>query len=166
MSEHGETRQPAGARAHLPKAYGLAKRSAQLTWNDVDERLGGARHYWIGTVGEDGAPAVRPIDGVWLDGALYFGGDPASRWRRNLGVNTRASVHLEDAERAVIVEGEVRTVRPDHELAVRLADTSNAKYRMGQTASDYEAQDVLALHPHVVLAWNVLYKDATRFTFD
>jgi hypothetical protein len=161
-----EMSQPAVARAHLPAAYGLRKRSTQLTWNAVDERLAGARHYWIATVGADGAPAVRPIDGVWLDGVLYFGGDPAARWRRNLGVNARTSVHLEDAERAVIVEGEVGAARPDRELAVRLADASNAKYGMAQSAGDYEGQEVLALRPRVVLAWNVLYKDATRFTFD
>ena len=82
----------------------------------------------------------------------------------NLGTNPRASIHLEDAERAVIVEGEVRMIRPDHDLAVHVAEASNAKYGIGQAPSDYEGQELCQLQPHVVLAWHVLYKDATRFS--
>jgi hypothetical protein len=33
-------------------------------------------------------------------------------------------------------------VRPDRDLAVRLTDASNAKYHMGQVASDYEGVEV------------------------
>ena len=157
---------PVAARAHLPVGYGLPADSPTLPWTAVDERLRDALHYWIATVGADGAPTVRPIDGMWLDNALWFGGDPASRWRRNLEVNARASIHLEDAERAVIVEGEVHTTRPDHDLAVRLAEASNAKYDMGQATSDYEGEALFRLRPRVALAWTLLYKDATRFTFD
>jgi hypothetical protein len=156
---------PVAARAHLPAGYGLPADSATLPWAAVDERLREAMHYWIGTVGDDGVPIVRPIDGMWLDNALWFGGDRASRWRRNLDVNPRASVHLEDAERAVIVEGEMHTTRPDHHLAVRLVEASNAKYDMGQTVGDYEGEELCTLRPRLVLAWTLLYKDATRFTF-
>jgi hypothetical protein len=157
---------PVAARAHLPAGYGLPADSPTLPWAAVDERLRGAMHYWIATVGADGAATARPIDGMWLDNALWFGGDPASRWRRNLDVNPRASIHLEDAERAVIVEGEVQTTRPDHDLAVRLVEASNAKYAMGQTIADYEGEALFTLRPRVVLAWTLLYKDATRFTFE
>ena len=157
---------PAVARARLPPGYGLPPDSAQLSWSEVDVRLRDAPHYWMGTVGDDGLAVVRPIDGMWMDNALYFGGDRASRWRRNLDVNPKASVHLEDAERAVIVEGEVGTMRPDSELAVRLSEASNAKYDFGQTPADYEGEQLCELRPRLVLAWNVLYKDATRFTFD
>jgi hypothetical protein len=157
---------PRAARAHLPAGYGLPDDSAQLAWAAVDERLREAMHYWISTVDTDGVPVVRPIDGMWLDCALYFGSEPAARWRRNLGVNARASLHLEDAERAVIVEGEVRTMSPDEDLAARLVEASNAKYDFGQKVSDYVGAELLELRPHVVLAWNVLYRDATRFTFD
>jgi len=157
---------PVAARAHLPAGYGLPADSPTLPWATVDERLREAMHYWIATVGADGAATVRPIDGMWLDNALWFGGDPASRWRRNLDVDPRASIHLEDAERAVIVEGEVHTTRPDHDLAVRLVEASNAKYAMGQTIADYEGEELLTLRPRLVLAWTLLYQDATRFTFE
>ena len=137
-----------------------------MSWSEIDERLGAAMHYWIGTVGADGVAVVRPIDGMWHDGALYFGGDPASRWFRNLQINPRVSLNLEDADRAVIADGEVETIRADTDLAVQLCDASNAKYQMGQTVSDYDGAELNRFRPNVVLAWNLLYKDATRFTWD
>lgn len=157
--------QPTVRRARLPAGYGLPPDSPRLPWADVDRRLRDARHYWVGTVGGDGAPTVRPVDGIWLDCALYFGGDPAARWRRNLTAGPRASAHLEDAERAVIVEGEVETVRLDGALAGRLAEAANAKYGLGQSAADYEGQESVVLRPRVVFAWTTLYRDATRFAF-
>jgi hypothetical protein len=36
---------------------------------------------------------------------------------------------------------------------------------MGQVIGDYEGEELFTLRPRVVLAWTVLYKDATRFTF-
>ena len=44
------------------------------------------------------------------------------RWRRNLDVKAREAVHLEDAERSVIVEGSVATIRPSNDLAERLVE--------------------------------------------
>src|SRR5918994_1535693 len=99
---------PTAHRAHLPAGYGLPPDSPRLDWAEVDARLRDAPHYWIGTVGTDGVPTVRPIDGMWLDGALFFGSDPASRWRRNLAVNPRAAVHLEDAELGGVGAARVR----------------------------------------------------------
>jgi hypothetical protein len=157
---------PVAARAHLPDGYGLPADSPLLDWNEVDERLRDSMHYWISTVGDDGVPIARPIDGMWHRCALYFGSEPASRWRRNLDRNPRASIHLEDADRAVIVEGEVGTIGLDHDLSVELCEASNAKYQMGQEVSDYEGEEICVLRPRVVLAWNVLYQDATRFSFE
>jgi hypothetical protein len=89
---------PSATRAHLPKGYGLRPDSPPLSWTKIDQRLRAATHYWIATVGHNGAPIVRPVDGMWHDSSLYFGGDPASQWRRNLTVNPRASIHFEDAD--------------------------------------------------------------------
>jgi hypothetical protein len=75
---------PSVARADLPVGYGLPVDSVQLSWTDVNERLRTAVHYWICIVGVDDVPIVRPIDGIWLEHSLYFGGDPGSRWWRNL----------------------------------------------------------------------------------
>ncbi|MEX0785946.1 MAG: pyridoxamine 5'-phosphate oxidase family protein [Dehalococcoidia bacterium] len=158
--------EPTASRASLPKEYGLPPDSAALPWSYVDERMSAAKHYWLSTVAPDGTPHARPIDGIWLDGTLYFGGSPDVRWMKNLAGNPAASLHLEDAEQAVILDGEVGNSRPDHEQAVRLAEASNAKYDFGQKVEDYEAIDVATFSPRVAFAWRVLFKDATRFRFD
>lgn len=157
--------EPRASRASLPKDYGLPTDSEVLPWSYVEERLTAAMHYWLATVATDGTPHVRPIDGMWLDGALYFGGSPASRWVRNAAGNPSISLHLEDAESAVILEGEAAVAKPDRALAERLAEASNAKYDFGQTPEDYEGARVGAFRPRVAFAWKTLYKDATRFDF-
>ena len=62
-------------------------------------------HYWLATVRSDGTPHVVPVDGIWLDGGCYFGGDPATVHIQNLRRDRHATLHLEDGESAVIVEG-------------------------------------------------------------
>jgi hypothetical protein len=121
-----------------------------------------ALHYWLATIDADGAPRVRPVDGMWLDDALYFDGDPHSMWRKNLNRDARASLHLEHAEEAVTMRGDVVVVTPDRALAVRLADAANAKYGFNQKPEEYEAP-ALVFRPRVAHAWTLLYKDATRW---
>jgi Pyridoxamine 5'-phosphate oxidase len=62
-------------------------------------------HYWLATTRPDGRPHVVPLDGLWLDDAWFFGGSAETVKYRNLKANPRAVVHLDDSERAVIVEG-------------------------------------------------------------
>ena len=157
--------EPKASRATLPKDYGLPLDSKVLDWSYVDARLAAATHYWLATVGPDGAPHARPVDGMWLDARLYFGGGPQTRWVRNLKSNPRATVHLEDAAQAVILDGEVSTVAPDRDLAERLTAESNRKYDYNQTPSDYEGVEVMVFTPRVAFAWKQLFQDATRFEF-
>jgi hypothetical protein len=145
--------------------YGLPPGSRQLEWAQVDARLAAAPHYWICTVSPSLTAHPRPIDGMWIDQRLYFGGSPESKWRRNLASNQATAVHLDDPEHAVIAEGRVSSVRPDRALAERIVAASNAKYGMAQPAEVYEGQDLGLFTPSVVLAWDTLYEDATRFTF-
>ena len=101
-----------------------------------------------------------------MDHRLYFGGHPDSKWRRNLRTNPTMAVHLEDAEHVVVAQGESTMTRPDHVLAGRLAAASDLKYGTGQALEHYEDREIGVFAPRVVLAWDVLYVDATRFTFD
>ncbi len=57
-------------------------------------------------------------------------------------------------------------VRPDRELATRLAEASNAKYGYGQKPADYEGLGTLVFRPRVAFAWKALYQDATRWRFE
>ena len=157
---------PVASRASLPEDYGLAPDSPLLSWPTLEARLMRARHYWLATSGADGIPVMRPIDGMWLDTALYFDGHSDTRWRRNLVANARASVTLEGAQSAVILEGVVTRVTPDTEIAAALAAQANAKYELaGQSAADYEVE-LCMFKPRQALAWTVLFQDATRFRFD
>ena len=157
---------PGASRASRPEDYGLAPYSPLLSWPTLEARLMRARHYWLATSGADGIPVMRPIDGMWLDTALYFDGHSDTRWRRNLVANARASVTLEGAQSAVILEGVVTRVTPDTEIAAALAAQANAKYELaGQSPADYEVE-LCMFKPRQALAWTVLFQDATRFRFD
>ena len=85
--------------------------------------LGAAR------VGPDGRPHARPVDGVGVDGALCFGGSPATRWVRNLLANPAISVHLSSEAEAIILEGTAEVVTdPAHPLAAPCMAASREKY--------------------------------------
>jgi hypothetical protein len=158
--------EPRATRPHFPPEYGVpsGKKKALLPWSHVEGRMRAAPHYWVSTVSSNGSPHTRPVDGLWLDGTLYFGGSPETGWRRNLASNRRACVNLsESGGAAVILHGTVGVVRPDGALAVRLAEASNEKYRFGQSSKEYEGKQVLAFYPRVAFAWTTLNVDATRF---
>lgn len=147
----------------LPSSYGSPNRL--LDWPSVEQRLIDSPHYWLATVRPDGAPHVVPVAGIWLDGGCYFGGDPATVHIRNLRRDRRATLHLEDGESAVIVEGIAAWTTPSRTDAQRLARASTAKYGYSQSAAAYLA-GTWRLQPVKVLAWTTLYVDATRFRFE
>jgi hypothetical protein len=153
---------PISEQLTLPSGYGSPNRL--LDWRVVEQRLVGSLHYWLATVRRSGSPHVVPIDGTWVEGSCYFGGDPATVHIRNLRRDGRATLHLEDGESAVIVEGTAQWVTPSKALAQRLAAAAKAKYGYSESAASYEA-GVWRLQPMKVLAWTTLYVDATRFRF-
>jgi Pyridoxamine 5'-phosphate oxidase len=153
---------PISEQLRLPSGYGSPNRL--LDWTVVEQQLVGSLHYWLITVRRNGSPHAVPVDGMWVDGGCYFGGDPATVHIRNLSRDGRATLHLEDGESAVIVEGTAQLVTPSRALAKRLAAAAKAKYGYSDTAASYEA-GVWRLQPLKVLAWTTLYVDATRFRF-
>ncbi len=154
--------QPVVEQLRLPSSYGSPNRL--LDWATVEQRLVDSLHYWLATVRNDGTPHVVPVDGMWLDGGCYFGGDPATVHIRNLRRDSRATLHLEDGESAVIVEGTAEWATPSTTVAKRLAAAAKAKYGYSQSAASYQ-EGVWRLQPVKVLAWTTLYVDATRFRF-
>ena len=90
----------------MPAEYGIPKTTTGLLpWSHVDGRLAAAKVYWIATSGPGGVPRVRPLDGLWLDGVLYVGGSPETRWARDIEDNQQVAVHLDDGQDVVILEG-------------------------------------------------------------
>ena len=123
--------EPAAARLRFPAAYGAPKDGTLMSWAAANERLEQASHYWLCTVGPGPTPTPRPLDGVWVGNVLYFGGDPATRWHRNLSTVANASLHLEDAESPVMLEGAVAVMGAPEELATTIAERSQTKYGWG-----------------------------------
>ncbi len=154
---------PRSAQLPVPPEYGTP--SQLLDWEVVVRRLTEARHYWLAIGRPDGTPHVVALDGMWIDGRWYFGGSPKTAWQRHLRADPRATLHLEDAESAVIVEGTCRIEKPGEDGASRLVATSEQKYGFAPPRSAYLA-GVWVLSPKVARAWTSLTVDATRFRFD
>ena len=154
-------------RPGIPPEYGLAKATTYVPWEHVEERLRDARLYWIATAAPTGRPRVRPIDGTYVDGALYVGGSQETGWVQDIGAGGPVSVHLEGPTDIVIVEGDAMVRRPvAAPLAERLAAASNAKYpEYGMTADFYRDNGAIEIAIRKVVAWTDISRDPTRFTF-
>ena len=165
------TRGPSSARAvRFPAEYGASGGpESLLPWSYVEGRLRGAANYWITTVGPDSRPHARPVDGVWLDGALCFGGSPQTRWVRNLLVNPSISVHLSSEAEAIILEGTAEYVTdPSHPLATPSTAASKAKYPQYFSGDELPFRPFWALRPTTAFAWTLegFPRGATRWRFE
>jgi hypothetical protein len=151
----------------MPRDYGTVG-TKRLPWSWASERLASAMVYWLTTVRADGSPHARPVDGTWVDNALFVGGSPTAGWIRNLASDGRATVHLPDVRGVVIVEGAGRRVVPDDALADRLAAAAKKYESMYGPASpsDYIGKPVWAIVPQRALGWERFPTDATRWEFD
>ena len=159
-------------RAVFPPDYGARGGQADepLAWEVVEQRLRDAPNYWLSTVTSAGRPHSRPVDGVWVDGALCFGGSPATRWVRNLQENPAISVHLPSGDDVVILDGTAEYITdPDHPLAAVSAAASKEKYPQYYPGDEPLApQPFWSLRPSVAYAWTLegFPNRATRWTFE
>lgn len=155
---------PIAEQLDIPPEYGNP--TARLEWADVEARLEVAAVYWIATSRPDGRPHVIPRDGVWLGGALFYGGVASTVHHRNITTNPEVVVHIGGHHEATIVEGAVDVETPTEELADRLVDLMFAKYpQYGRLEPSMYSGGVLVLRPRRVLAWTRLAENATRFRF-
>jgi hypothetical protein len=146
----------------LPPEYGKPERP--LAWADVEARLETATRMWLATVRPDGRPHTVPVDGLWLEGAAWFGGSAETVKHRNLLADGRATLHLPDADSAVIVEGTAELIRPGPPTVDALVAASKRKHGYAPPAEAF-AGGVWRLSPSRVMAWTSLPVDATRFRF-
>jgi general stress protein 26 len=158
---------PTAERATIPAEYGVRDSGELVAWQHVEERLATERVYWVTSVGRNGRPHVRPIDGLYLDGAIYIGGSPKTRWVKAVRSNPHVTVNLGSISDVVIFEGDAEVMSEvPRELAERLAAESKAKFpEYGMTADNY-GEGVIAIRPRKVLAWTDFATNPTRFTFD
>lgn len=146
----------------LPSAYGTPR--STLSWDDVSARIAASLRYWLSTVRADGRPHAIPVDGLWFDDILWFGGSDETVHHRNLLAHPMVAAHLEDALAAVIMEGRATLDTPTHDVAAQLARLSTNKYGYRSPTETFLVP-VWQLAPSRVLAWTNFPRDATRFRF-
>ena len=81
---------------------------SDLTWDEIAERFSAARNWWVATAGAGGPHAV-PVWGVVVSGELLFYGEDSAVRSRNLALDPRLVLHLEDGDAPLIVHA--RAVR-------------------------------------------------------
>lgn len=162
---------PTRTAVRFPAEYGQTdeSRAELVEWAEVVERIAPARNYWLATSTAAGRPYVRPVDGVWVDDSLCFGGSSDAGWVRNLRERPEVSVSLPDDDHAVILDGTVALIDdPTLPVSVALGPANRAKYP--QYFEDGAPDDFLpfwCLRPRRVYAWSLtgFPNRATRFDF-
>jgi hypothetical protein len=146
-----------------------APAGALLPWQWAQERLTTARNYWIATVRDDGRPHVRPVWGVWLPTGFWF--STGSLARHNLVTNPEISVHLEDGDEVVVVEGTGAQVASAADLQP-MCDDYNPKYGWslrpdgdGVVDASGTGGPVYRVTPRVVFGWERNMARPTRWAF-
>jgi len=163
---------PTAVAARFPSEYGQTpETTAELfAWDDVAERIAASSNYWLATTTDEGRPYLRPVDGVFVDATLAFGGSPETRWVRHLQRRPAVSASLPDDDHAVILDGTAEVVTdPDLPIAGAVRAAQVAKYpQYFGGENDPGFQPFWALRPHRVYAWSLtgFPSKATRFEFD
>jgi nitroimidazol reductase NimA-like FMN-containing flavoprotein (pyridoxamine 5'-phosphate oxidase superfamily) len=158
------TATPTATKLVMPSGYGAT--TTTMSWESVRARLAEAKQYWLAVNRPGGSPHVVPVDGLWFDDILYYGGSPDTLHIKAALADPHVTIHLPDPWKVVVVRGEVRVVTTPPELAQRLADAANTKYaEYGMTFEASSYAEPFALHPRQAIAWSSFPTDATRFTF-
>jgi len=161
--------------ASAPILYGSVSTGTDLLdWSWARARLTAATTYWIATVRPDGRPHCRPVWGLWREGAVWF--STGSLAGRNLAHNDAITVHLDDGDAALIIEGHATRVRDRTTLAA-MCEVYGPKYDwpMHPTGVDTENPGigddhgangpVFRVHPDTVFGWTTGMGTPTRWRF-
>jgi nitroimidazol reductase NimA-like FMN-containing flavoprotein (pyridoxamine 5'-phosphate oxidase superfamily) len=125
--------------------------SGLLPWSWAVERLVASHDYWVVSVDADGAPAVMPVWGAWLDDALWFSSSPGSRRARNLARDPRCAITTDNALEPVVVHGAAERVT-DRAAVETFTAAINPKYDEEITVEFFAENALFAVRPRVVLA--------------
>jgi hypothetical protein len=156
--------EPRAGRPNVPAGYGLNSDGPTLPWPWAEERLTAARNYWVATTRPGGRPHVMPVWGLWLQGAVYFGTNRASRKGQNLTANPSVVVHLESGDEAVIIEGVAAAVT-DPQVLATLDAAYEKKYGLKMTGAPGDLL-ICAVQPVTAFGWlESDFLNATRWQF-
>lgn len=160
---------PTASPVRFPTEYGQTT-AERRSWDEVAERIAASPNYILATTTDDGRPHLRPVDGVFVDDTLCFGGSPKTRWVRHLQRRVAITVTLPDADQAIILDGSVELVADaNHPLAGAVMQANIDKYpQYFATEPRTPFYEFWALPPNRVYAWSLTEfpNRATRFDFD
>lgn len=155
------------SRPKLPPGYADNPQSI-LDWEQVAQRLGSAKNYWLCSTRSDGRPHTVPRWGVFIEDKFYYDGSPETVHAKNIQINPQVSLHLESGDEAVIAYGtSCAAPKPEPAFASLLASAISAKYEKFGYAPSPDQWDQGGLYvftPTVVLAWTVFFENPTKFT--
>lgn len=136
--------------------WGRPADAPTIEWASVRARLEAAEEYWLVSVGDGGAPAPRPVWGVWLDERLLLSVGSTSHWKA-IRANPAVTVHLPDPLAVVIVEGRARQATGDDGFFRRFVDVYNPKYAWNfEPTQPMVTHGVIEVAPRAVLAWTTV----------
>jgi hypothetical protein len=155
---------PTADRPHIP-GYGIAQTGeGLLPWSWAEQRLARSRNYWVAVTRAAGGPHLTPVWGVWHENAFWFSTGGAVKVRA-LEADARCVVSTENAEEAVIVEGEAAR-GAERSMLRTVIHLYNQKYAWD---FDAEKEELYALRPRVVFGFiehaDQFGKTATRWKF-
>ena len=152
----------------------------RLPWSWAVERLEAERNYWLVTVRRDGFPQARPVWGVWTDLGLLVSVGHGGLQRSSIADGTPAapiSVHLDDADDVVILEGVIDRISGEHApitfpidgaLHRAAIERYNAKYDWDFDPDTDGSRLNFLVRPHVAYGWHATataVEGGTRWTF-
>lgn len=156
-------------RPKFPKGY-VDNPVSYLTWDWVATQLTESLNYWLCSVRPDGRPHVIPRWAVFVDGKIYYDGSPETRHNRNIEINPRISVHLENGTEAIMLEGTSTVAgKPSPELGKKLSEQYKKKYKALGYAPEPDSWNGGGLYvftPHQCIAWSKFNEDPTKFIFE
>ena len=159
---------PKITRPDFPKGY-VDHPTAIVAWEEVEQRLVDARHYWICSVRPNQNPHVIPRWAVWVNGRIYYDGSPETRHAKNIVDNPNVALHLESGVEAVILYGTAQPEpKPEDDLAILIAREYRRKYELlgyAPEPTQWGNGGLFSITPRKVIAWTSFMENPTRFTW-
>ena len=155
---------PTRDRPEIPAAYGIkSDESGMLEWEQVRGLISSAETYWVATNRPGGAPHLTPIHASFAADRIYLGGDPTTRWSRNLAENPAVQVGIQDGQTHVIFRGRATFTKPSPERFAELAANVASKYEWEMD----EGWELWEITPKTVIAYDLtdFASSPTRFRF-
>lgn len=107
---------------------------AVIPWSEGLAMLSSASTYWFATV-RDRRPHVRPVFGVWVDGAFCTTSNPTKQKGRNLAANPNCAFTVSVDAIDFVVEGTAAAVT-DPDQVERVFAAYRAKYQWPEEVVD------------------------------